>query len=84
MDCLSLEGYSIEIKRHESLSIGAWWKQAQEQAERVGAVPVLAYRQSRKPWAIVLPLGQLTGIPGPHTAQVSLEAFAEILKGETV
>jgi Holliday junction resolvase len=80
-DCVSLEGWAIEVKRHESLSVGAWWRQAQRQAERAGAVPVLAYRQSRKPWAIVVPLGQLTGNPSGHTATITLEAFAEILRG---
>ena len=79
-DCLSLEGWAIEVKRHESLSVGSWWTQAQQQAERAGAVPVLAYRQSRKPWTVVLPLEQLTGKPSPHTAQLTLEGFAEIIR----
>lgn len=79
-DCISLPGYAIEVKRQEQLSIGAWWKQATEQAEKAGAVPALAYRQSRKPWAVVLPLEALTGRPSPHTAQLGLEAFASIIK----
>ena len=72
--------WAIEIKRHEQLSIGAWWRQATQQAEQAGAVPVLAYRQSRKPWAVVVPLEKLTGKPSPHTAQLTLEGFAEIIR----
>lgn len=79
-DCIALEGYSIEIKRHEQLSIGSWWKQAQAQAQAVGCIPVLAYRQSRKPWRIQLPLSTLLGSPSHHTVELSLEAFAEVVR----
>jgi Holliday junction resolvase len=79
-DCISIPGYAIEVKRHESLSVGSWWKQAQQQAQAAGAVPVLAYRQSRKPWVVVVPLERLTGKPSPHTVQLSLEGFAEIIR----
>lgn len=49
-DCLEVRGYCIEIKRQEKLSRPAWWRQAIEQAERVGAEPMLLYRRSREPW----------------------------------
>lgn len=49
-----LEGmpkFAIEVKRHEKLEIAKWWAQATEQARLANRVPVLAWRQSRKPWA---------------------------------
>ena len=54
-DCVGLPELAIEIKRHETLSIPAWWRQAINQAEKLDRIPVLAYRQSRKPWTILVP-----------------------------
>lgn len=44
----------IEVKRQEALSIGSWWKQCVGSAERTGGIPILAFRQNRKSWRIVL------------------------------
>lgn len=52
-DCLS--HWAIEIRRRENLSLGAWWKDVCTKASKLERVPVIAYRQNRKPWAIALP-----------------------------
>ncbi len=49
-DILAIPGYSIEVKRRESLSRPAWWAQAVKQAAIHKAEPIVFYRQSRKPW----------------------------------
>ena len=49
-DCLEVKGFAIEIKRQERLSRPAWWAQAVEQAQRVGAEPMLLYRRNREQW----------------------------------
>jgi Holliday junction resolvase len=49
-DCLEIKGYCVEIKRQERLSRPTWWKQAVDQAKRVGAEPMLLYRRSREQW----------------------------------
>ena len=49
-DCLGVKGFAIEVKRQERLSRPAWWRQACEQADRVGAEPMLLYRRNREPW----------------------------------
>lgn len=49
-DCLAVKGWAIEIKRQERLSRPAWWAQAVEQAQRVGAEPMLLYRRNREKW----------------------------------
>lgn len=49
-DCLCVQGWAIEIKRQERLSRPAWWKQAVDQAQRVGAEPMLLFRRSREEW----------------------------------
>lgn len=53
-DCLELPGFAIECKRREMLSRPAWWKQAVEQGQKVGAEPIVWYRQSRKPWRALI------------------------------
>lgn len=49
-DCLCVKGWAIEVKRQEQLSRPKWWRQACEQASRVGAEPMLLYRRSREQW----------------------------------
>ena len=51
-DILGLPKLCIEVKRCEKLNIEKWWKQTLNEI-RGKQIPVLAYRQSRKPWTIV-------------------------------
>lgn len=69
-------GLSIEVKRQETLSPGTWWAQCCAAAERNKELPVLMYRQNRKPWKIRT-FGWLT-IPnenGGWTYQQSIVEF---------
>jgi hypothetical protein len=45
-------GMSIEVKRQEQLSVNTWWKQCCAAAERNNELPVLIFRQNRKPWRV--------------------------------
>lgn len=73
--------FALEVKRHEQLSLNAWWEQATAQAESAGLPPALAYRQSRKPWRFILPLSSLCpSCTGDHTAELNLEAFCLIVR----
>lgn len=48
---LECYGMAVEVKRVEALAIGSWWAQAVRQAKSAGdLIPVLAWRQNRKPW----------------------------------
>ncbi len=51
---INLFGLSIEVKRHETLSVEAWWRQAEASAARNGDAPVLMYRQNNKAWHVVM------------------------------
>lgn len=42
----------IEVKRHETLAIPKWIRQAREQAAE-HQVPVLAYRKNKQPWTVL-------------------------------
>lgn len=46
-------GLCVEVKRQETLSLDAWWRQACKSAERNNDVPVLIYRQNRKSWKVL-------------------------------
>lgn len=41
---------SIEIKRQEQLSINSWWNQCIVSAQKQNYIPILLFRQNRKPW----------------------------------
>lgn len=62
-DSFGLDGYAVEVKRCETVTPESWWRQALDQAEAVGAVPVLAYRKSRVPWRFRVPMDWLIGVP---------------------
>jgi hypothetical protein len=51
-DLTNCFGLSIEVKRQEQLAVATWWKQCLASAERNSEMPVLIYRQNRKPWRI--------------------------------
>ena len=53
-DSLDIPGMACEVKRVEKENVAAWWRQAVNQAG--DRLPVLFYRASRKPWAVVVPL----------------------------
>lgn len=73
----------IEVKRQEQLSINTWWKQCTEAAARSGGIPVLIFRQNRKPWRVCM----LADIPlqpsgasayrtlGPCRVEIDLDTF---------
>jgi len=51
-DIVGIPLISVEVKRHETLALNTWWKQAVDQANKLRLQPVLVYRQSRKPWRV--------------------------------
>lgn len=51
-DLTNVFGMSVEVKRQEQLAIPAWWRQTVAAAERNNELPVLMYRQNRKPWKV--------------------------------
>ena len=53
-DCITIPGWSIEVKRCETLAIPRWWRQTVFQALENNNKPILFYRKSRTPWAAVV------------------------------
>lgn len=52
-----IPGIHLECKRDERLSVDAMVRQAERDAPR-DLVPVVAYRRSRQPWRVVVPLDE--------------------------
>jgi hypothetical protein len=81
-------GWRIEVKRQEKTRLMPWWEQAAGQALAPACWPALAYRASRMPWKVVVPLERLapeafgrTRDQGlTWTAEISLDAFATLVR----
>jgi len=47
--------FMFEVKRCEALAKRDWWVQVKKAANTVpGSIPVVAYRQNRKPWKFLI------------------------------
>lgn len=77
-DLSNVLGLSIEVKRQETLAIPEWWRQCLKAAERNNEVPVLIYRQNRKPWKVRTYLW--ANLPGGRQTQVVGEMEFENFK----
>ena len=54
-DVIGVEGFHLECKRVEVVSIDKWCAQA-ELAAKPTDVPCVVWRRSRQPWRVALPL----------------------------
>ena len=55
-DISGVEGFHVEVKRHERIEIAAWMQQAERDAERFGGMPCVMHRRSREEWRVTMPL----------------------------
>lgn len=78
-DIVGVPGFSLEIKRGETLQLKQWWAQTVKQAVRIQARPVLLYRQNHRKWRAVVSLYEMLPtvvIPDyPYTIDMSMEGF---------
>lgn len=75
-DLVGLPWLAVEVKRAETLRQGDWWRQTVAQAKHAGRLPVLMYRQSRKPWRFRTAARVLVG-DGSELVSVSIDLDAE-------
>lgn len=57
-DVQGWDGFHIEAKRCERLSIPAWVAQAEADCPE-GSIPLVVFRSSRQPWRVVIGLDHL-------------------------
>ena len=93
-DVLIGEKWAVEVKRTERPEFIAWWAQAFRQALEYGRFPALAYRASRQPWTVAIPLDVILfghvlweeqenhapWCPWEFTAKLTLEGFATVVR----
>jgi len=54
-DVCEVSPFLFEVKRCEAVSKRAWWVQVMKAARQTpGSIPVVAYRQNRKPWRFLI------------------------------
>lgn len=64
-DIVGIPGVHVEVKRCEKLRIPQWYAQSKRDAEKMSdGVPVVAFRQSRQSWMIVLSLADFLDLAG--------------------
>lgn len=67
-DVVGIPGVRLAVKRQEALRISEWAAEVEEEA-KPGDIPALAFRRSREPWRVVLPLADfLDLLPLPEEA----------------
>jgi hypothetical protein len=69
-DLINCYGLSIEVKRQEVLNVNTWWKQCEASAKKDNAIPVLIYRQNKKPWHV----RTYVWVPLPDNHQIQIIA----------
>lgn len=79
-DGIEVPGWAIEVKRHESGFRSEWWEQACEQADLHFRIPALAYRASRQPWRVRVPLSVFTGNMDSLWCELNLDGFALVVR----
>ena len=83
-----LARYAFECKRHSRATphlLKGWWAQTSTQAEAVGLVPCLCYRQDRMDWRVVLPMDEIRpDLPAweglDFTVELSVAAFCVLIR----
>ena len=64
-DITGVNGLHIECKRHEKIEINKWYRQAEEDAERMqDGKPVVIFRQNRRQWMVTLSLSDFLELIG--------------------
>ena len=60
-DIIDVYPFCVEVKRREVLDLQSWWIQVKHDAKKLGddAIPIVAFRQNRKPWEFLISSGYI-------------------------
>lgn len=59
------DDFIFEIKRRENLALNDWWHQVVIASKKCGdknLIPIVGFRQNRKPWEFLLPANLILGL----------------------
>lgn len=60
-DVVGVPGVRLAVKRQETLRISEWAKEVEDEAHDF-EIPALAFRRSREPWRVVIPLSDFLSL----------------------
>lgn len=84
-DILDVGPFDIEVRRREQLSLGSWWADVCARPIELNRFPALAYRQSRQPWRIMVPLRYFRPQIGSNEpVTLTLNGFVQVVKAGRV
>jgi hypothetical protein len=78
-DVHGLDWLALEVKRCESVHVDAWWRQCCQQAKQ-GQLPVLLYRQNKRPWMARL-IVQIAVVNTDAVVDMSIVGFVAYFSG---
>lgn len=80
-DLLGVPFFSVELKKHNTKSIGTWWRQCEESAKRQDKMPVLIYELPRKQPVIVMRKTDIADcFPGAEFKEASNRLFVGLVE----
>ena len=91
IDVIGLDGWAIEVKNYQDVTpslVKTWWSQACEQALLSKNKPVLFWKQTRRPWRVVISGHYLFGSSSEwmsdyeYTISMSPECFCALVREE--
>ena len=78
--------FGVEAKRCETISLPAWWRQCENNASKVGLIPLLVFRRNHEEPLAVLRwedlLALLSGVQKLHEATLDLAVAAGRASGD--
>ena len=84
-DLIGLDDFAIEVKRYRDITDAdkkLFWHQACKQADPIGKIPVVCFRQDRQPWRVLLPHESdfYRTEDYRQTVEIGLELFCSIIR----
>ena len=93
MDILGLPHWAIEVKNYKEATpslINGWWAQTVDEKKKASRHPVLFWKQSRRPWVVVVSGNHLISMGSgweddyQYTISMSPEMFCSFVREEIV
>lgn len=79
-----VDDFLFEIKRREVLDLNSWWHQVvvatKTYEKQKGLIPIVAYRQNRKPWQFLIPANLIHGLERGYLI-ANENVFKQLMRG---
>ena len=78
-----VDDFMFEVKRREALDFDSWWHQvcvAAKGYKHEGLIPIVAFRQNRKPWQFLIPARLIPGLELGYV-MANERVFKQLMRG---